>query len=667
EFNRNWAKGMIAYTMNQYIESNYMYNSYTYQGYAINAEPLKGWQDIEIIPVHMALDRELKTKIVPPNDAYETYWKVTVPLNISIIDLASGDVVDTQHIVVGNLITSRYPLLEGLTVEYEQRLNGADAVMAETTAFANAYTWTRGYMQYSNFKGSENIVTKEHLALIVNGAMLLDQGFVFNSVDTGSIIEYAMQTQRTLAGKDELDDAEFLKTLDVSNGSFKVDPNADAATSTGDVENATRVMEDARKFDYNATPVTDLLNNDSLPGGSKVTIQIQKIIPQVYDTILATGISRSKRIELGNHTGFETDYHISDWGKPDNMTLIGPVPRDNYVPGNLYGETWGVTWTRNHVWRHYYTVYYRCKKTREYACEGPDGNMTTCTEEYWTTCNRIEYNETTTVDTREDTVTITIRSKENSRTSISLDYAGTTLSTMNDVDKAYTSRSVEYEDSHVDAGLEEAYDRYKVEVYEPSKVAYIKDKGLSGEKDMRVYAVAPPDWLAGEAQLAVDKITARIRDDIHLDPDINYMTYPNPADAMRATANDLTSKIEANRNDYEDAGRYRTNGKYSSCSAKVIAQVRKWYVDQVLYEVNKQYLDAAEKIDDQIDSNFSESADDVRDANNKGAQLLKDTMSFPIGLTMRAEHVMEDGSHYEVDDIAYWDEEVTLGVDMEPD
>jgi len=90
-------------------------------------------------------------------------------------------------------------------------------------------------------------------------------------------------------------------------------------------------------------------------------------------------------------------------------------------------------------------------------------------------------------------------------------------------------------------------------------------------------------------------------------------------------------------------------------------------VDRVLYEVNKQYLDAAEKIDDQIDANFSESADDVRDANNKGAQLLKDAMSFPIGLTMRAEHVREDGSHYEVDDIAYWDEDVTLGVDMEPD
>lgn len=416
--------------------------------------PLPIWQDIEITPIHMALDRELETSILPPTDTYETYWKVTVPLNISIVDLATGDAIDTQNIVVGNLITSRHPLLEGLTSEYEQRLNGADAVMAETTAFANAYTWTRGYLQYyAKSEGPENIVTNEHLALVVNGTLLLDQGFVFNSVDTGSIIEYAMQTQRTLTDNDKLDEAEFLQTLDVSDGSFKVDPNADAAMSTGDVENATKAMEMAMNFDYNATPVTDFLNNDSLPGGSEVTTQINTVIPQVYDTKLATGISRSKRIELRDHAGYETDHYIYDWGEPDTMTLISQVPRDNYVPGYLYGETWGVTWTRMHVWRHYYIVYYPCKKTREYECEGPDGNMTTCTEEYWTICSRTEYYEINIIDTREDTVSITIKSKENSRTSIPLDYAGTTLSTMNDVDTAYMSRGVMYESSHIDPGL----------------------------------------------------------------------------------------------------------------------------------------------------------------------------------------------------------------------
>ena len=61
------------------------------------------------------------------------------------------------------------------------------------------------------------------------------------------------------------------------------------------------------------------------------------------------------------------------------------------------------------------------------------------------------------------------------------------------------------------------------------------------------------------------------------------------------------------------------------------------------------------------------SADDVREANKNGADLLKEALSFPIGLTMRAEHVQDNGSKYEVDDIAYWEENVTLGVDMEPD
>jgi len=40
EFNRNWAKGMMTHTMNQYIESNYMYDRYQYRGYAVNVEPI---------------------------------------------------------------------------------------------------------------------------------------------------------------------------------------------------------------------------------------------------------------------------------------------------------------------------------------------------------------------------------------------------------------------------------------------------------------------------------------------------------------------------------------------------------------------------------------------------------------------------------------------------
>jgi len=87
----------------------------------------------------------------------------------------------------------------------------------------------------------------------------------------------------------------------------------------------------------------------------------------------------------------------------------------------------------------------------------------------------------------------------------------------------------------------------------------------------------------------------------------------------------------------------------------------------VLYQINEQYGGAAGMINDKIDEEFGDSADDVRKANKDGADLLKEAINFPIGLTMMAQHVQDDGTKYGVDELEYWDEEVTLGVDMEPD
>ena len=125
--------------------------------------------------------------------------------------------------------------------------------------------------------------------------------------------------------------------------------------------------------------------------------------------------------------------------------------------------------------------------------------------------------------------------------------------------------------------------------------------------------------------------------------------------------------MKANQTRYVDKASYVNNdGVYLSASAKVISQVREWYVDEVLYQVNKTYLGAAEMINEQIDNNFDD-PDGVRDANKKGAGLLKSILRFPIGVTMTAEHVMENGTHYDPDELAYWDENVTIGVNMEPD
>ncbi|MCK4937603.1 MAG: hypothetical protein KAR85_03250 [Methanosarcinales archaeon] len=50
------------------------------------------------------------------------------------------------------------------------------------------------------------------------------------------------------------------------------------------------------------------------------------------------------------------------------------------------------------------------------------------------------------------------------------------------------------------------------------------------------------------------------------------------------------TKIKAKQSRYVGEARYRSNGNYSSCSAKTISQVRKWYVDDVLCQVKKQYF-----------------------------------------------------------------------------
>jgi hypothetical protein len=76
---------------------------------------------------------------------------------------------------------------------------------------------------------------------------------------------------------------------------------------------------------------------------------------------------------------------------------------------------------------------------------------------------------------------------------------------------------------------------------------------------------------------------------------------------------------------------------------------------------------AAGNIYAQINDKFNESANNVQEANKNGASLLKSALCFPIGLTIKAGHVRLDGSHFKMDELPYWFENVTQGVDMELD
>ena len=644
EFTRNRARALTRHALNQYINTNYMHDRYSYRGYAVNVEPLAQWQDIEIQPIRMKLERPLNPVIMQPGEkGYETYWKVKVPLRIRLVELRTGTELMDQNITIQNLITARYPLLRDMTDEYAARLNGSNPVMVETTALSMAYTWGRGYMQYYSAT-PENIINNTHLSLILNGALFLDQGFVFNSVDPLSIVEYAKESASVLTGK-SMDYANV--TLD--NGSLRIDPQKDAFNSTGNSTGAKEDFDRARQFDINATPIMDYLNNGS--DGSIAAQQIRLVIPQVYSAELATGVERDVSETYGQHEGYESSESVENWGEPDSMNLIGSVQRESTVPGVLYGEIWEVTWTRSHVWRHYYTVEYECMKTRTYECSDDMGNPSTCTEEYVDTCTRTEYYEMTTTDTRVDRVTITLKALTNSRTSITMHYRGGTRSSKNDVVEPFTGTEVVYGAEFFDMQLEEAFAKYKSGVFDVNKVGNLKDMGLSGDTDARAYSsdspepgyIAYPGWLTAEAQNAVNEITDEIANDVHLDPQINYTVYPVPSDLLVAARDDLIMKIERNEPTYVDRERYYDGSMYYSASAKLISLVREWYVDEVKFQIYEMFSDGSDMIMDEIGKNFSEPGRVVQ-ANRDGAKLLSQGMYLPLGLTMRAYHTDEDGT-----------------------
>src|SRR3972149_5492818 len=322
EFSRNWAKAMIRSTLNRYIESNYRNDTFVINEFSVNIEYPGPWEEIKIEPINMKLNRSLEPPLLSPGEGrygsgYGTYWKISVPLKIHLNDLKAGSELMNRDIRVETIITSRYPLLKDLTDEYGERLNGTNAVMTETTAFAMAYTWGRGYLQHSK-NTPLNIVDNMHLALIMNGALLLDQGFVFNSVDPMSLVEYANQTTATLSGKNK-----GYNDISLDNGSLRLDPRPAAPNSTDDPERARNESGNAASFDYNATSIMEYLNSESQPGGSIVTKQIRRVIPEVYSTTLATGVARQVTEIEGTHNGFETSHSVEDWGEPDSMTQTG--------------------------------------------------------------------------------------------------------------------------------------------------------------------------------------------------------------------------------------------------------------------------------------------------------------------------------------------------------
>ncbi|HTY90516.1 MAG TPA: hypothetical protein VMC84_05005 [Methanocella sp.] len=208
-------KRMACRNLSQYLEANYR-GDFVYGEYRIDASP---GGDVSVEPVSMNMSRVVYHPVLQCNISYPAYYVASIPVRLHIT--SPGTSLDhTEDYTARTLVTSRLPLLESLTGEYEARLNGT-AMLTDITAASFAYTWARGYCQYYTGEPS-NIVDDKDLALIANAASLLEQGCEYNSVDPvslASLVKYTYDSSRSTKDVEEHNSLSYINQYNFSNAS----------------------------------------------------------------------------------------------------------------------------------------------------------------------------------------------------------------------------------------------------------------------------------------------------------------------------------------------------------------------------------------------------------------------------------------------------------------
>lgn len=243
-------KSLTYRQLSKYLEANYN-GTFAFGDYCVYACMIGDCQSVSIIPDNMTLYRNFDHPVVGCKNDYTAYYSMEVPVHITV-SRPGSNFSYSEGRVIRSLITSRYPLLEEMTDEYGRRLNGTPMFL-DLTAASFAYTWARGYTQYA-IGTPLNIVDNSQLELITNGAVLMEQGFEYNSVDPLGLAELAYKCAGNAARPSEVNN------YDVVNNSKDELP-----------QNETRPPE---TYSFNIYEIVDrAYNNVSFGGYSQCTFE----------------------------------------------------------------------------------------------------------------------------------------------------------------------------------------------------------------------------------------------------------------------------------------------------------------------------------------------------------------------------------------------------------
>ena len=678
DFNKNWARAMINESLNEYTKSNFQ--NFKFGDNVIEIEEIKDWNKVKIAPVYMKLNRSIKYPISlgKPDDAFETYYLVRVPLNISV------DGSSPKEINVSTLVTSRCPLLRSMTNHFQDRLGWTGAAMGETTALTLGKVWAAGYAQYFSVGlAVDEVLKNSDIEAIVNGVLLMDETFVFNALDRDSIYEYADNALGLPASqiKKELEDG--ILTVENLEKSLQSGECKDSGVSEAECEQMYAEVEkkikeprtvssyikcpygDAADIavsgtcykDDGSTATCGLCSSQELRNALDMLIYDARGSGDaddqgVYTSEIQTNIARHSTYD---YTDCPRGYYHRSYGDWNPLTpqLYGTVPkgdRGTLAPGILGGEKYKLDWRRTHT----------CEECHQesYTCPSPCGGEEepSCSTCWRTVCTQVSAPN----EYKHDDVIITFHANWNSRYDLALPNLGwANDNTRNNVDDAFYQTVFS---AQTDTNLEDALATYTSSYYAPKKNDIILYG--SGGMERHVVSSIAPSWLRDRAVEEVKGMVAKLEQVKTPEIDPREMPYD---EYMKKVSEELVKEIKNQASSLLEKSKYineKDKTKYDSAGAKVMHLLREWFLDDTIGRIGKVTDDAVEKADDKVDAQ-TKNKDDLKKWIDEAKALVSNALNFPVSANMEA--VKSDASGNLAEGIARWNETVRLGIDQTPD
>ena len=343
------VKDITAFHFNKFTEASYQDNLHTFSNYAINVEQNISSSRIRIDKINGTLDRELARSENDGSD-YTIYYTMSVDeLNYSLVDLSNGN-MHNGSMNISTIITSREPLLEGLTNEYEKSLNGrvtSDIVLGAT----NIRTFTYGPWQHY-FNGPLNIVTSPSLTSSVNAGTIYTQKRIFDSVDPWALTYTTYYNGKVLYSDIKRDSSDYDAEKE-TNLSSTYDGLSNEGSFNVSVSNGIN-----ESLEYSNTSIDELANN------SKITVAVSNFTDEVY-----YGWAYNDNLPTNSWDPAYPDLLHDITHEIYSGTIQGQVFRDGFDVVNYYGLQAGtpsfdsVSWQggesktgKNIYWKGHYPI-----------------------------------------------------------------------------------------------------------------------------------------------------------------------------------------------------------------------------------------------------------------------------------------------------------------------